>query len=68
VELAKVIDGKKYMWDKGSYPTESEANEKIKKNNKEGFETQLIKDSGKYFVYSRRVVTEIVLEGDAPPG
>jgi hypothetical protein len=56
------------MWDKGSYPTESEANEKIKKNNKEGFETQLIKDSGKYFVYSRRVVTEIVLEGDAPPG
>jgi hypothetical protein len=68
VELAKVIDGKKYMWDKGSYPTESEANEKIKKNNKEGFETQLIKDGGKYFVYSRRVVTEIVLEGDAPPG
>lgn len=68
MELAKVIDGKKYMWDKGSYPTESEANEKIKKNNKEGFETQLIKDSGKYFVYSRRVVTEIVLEGDAPPG
>lgn len=68
MELAKIINGKKYMWDKGSYPTEVEANEKIKKYNKEGFETQLVKDRGKYFVYSRRVVTEIVLEGDAPPG
>jgi hypothetical protein len=68
VELAKIIDGKKYMWDKGSYSTEAEANEKIKNYKKEGFETQLVKDGGKYFIYSRRVVTEIVLEGDAPPG
>lgn len=56
------------MWDKGSYSTEAEANEKVKKYKEEGFETQLVKDGGKYFVYSRRVVTEIVLEGDAPPG
>lgn len=68
MQLAKIIDGKKYMWDKGSYSTEAEANEKIKNYKKEGFEIQLVEDGGRYFIYSRRIVTEIVLEGDAPPG
>jgi hypothetical protein len=68
VQLAKVINGKKYMWDKGIYSTEAEANEKIKKYEREGFETHLVEDEGKYFIYSRRIVTEIVLEGEAPPG
>ncbi len=68
MQLARIIDGKKFMWDKGSYSTEAEANEKIKKYEREGFETQLVEDGGKYFIYSRRIVTEIVLEGEAPPG
>ena len=65
---AATFDGKKFMWDKGSYSTKAEANEKIKKYEKEGFETRLVKEEKKYFIYSRRLVTEIVLEGDAPPG
>jgi len=56
------------MWDKGIYSTEAEAKVKIKKYEREGFETHLIEDERKYFIYSRRIVTEIVLEGDAPPG
>lgn len=68
MQLARIINGKKYMWDKGIYSTEAEANEKIKKYEKEGFETHLVEDERKYFIYSRRIVTEIVLEGDAPPG
>ena len=68
MQLAKIINGNKFMWDKGSYSTEAEANEKIKKYEREEFETHLVEDERKYFIYSRRIVTEIVLEGDAPPG
>ncbi len=67
-DLARVFDGKKFMWDKGSYSTEEEAGKKIAAYEKDGFEARLVKEEGKYFVYSRRVVTEIVLEGQTPPG
>jgi hypothetical protein len=66
--IAAIFDGKKFMWDKGNYPTKAEAEEKIKKYKKDEFETRLVEEEGKYFIYSRRVVTKIVLEGDAPPG
>ncbi|GAG74248.1 unnamed protein product [marine sediment metagenome] len=68
MQLARIINKKKFMWDKGIYSTEAEAKVKIKKYEREGFETHLIEDERKYFIYSRRIVTEIVLEGDAPPG
>jgi hypothetical protein len=67
-ELAVNIDGKKFIWDKGSYSTEEEATEKKKVYEKDGFETRMIEEEGKYLVYSRRVVTEIILEGEPPPG
>jgi len=60
--LAENIDGKKFMWDKGEYSTEEEAMEKMAHYEKEGFETQLVKEENKYLVYTRRVVTEIILE------
>jgi hypothetical protein len=66
--MAAIFDGKKFMWDKGNYSTEGEAVEKINKYRKDGFETRLVEEERKYFIYSRRVVTKIVLEGDAPPG
>jgi hypothetical protein len=66
--LAAIFDGKKFMWDKGNYSTKAEAEEKIIKYKKDGFETCLVEEERRYFIYSRRVVTKIVLEGDAPPG
>ena len=60
--LAENIDGKKLMWDKGDYLTEEEAMEKMANYEKDGFETQLFKEEAKYLVYTRRVVTEIILE------
>jgi len=65
--LAEIIDGKKFMWDKGDYSTEEEAMEKMAKYEKEGFETQLVKEDAKYLVYTRRVVTEIILEEGEQP-
>ena len=67
MENAKIIDDKKYMWDGETYPGKEKAQEVISNYEKEGFETRLIKEGEEHFVYSRRVVTEIVVEGQQPP-
>ena len=61
-DLAAKMDGKKFMWDKGDYSTEQEAHEKMAQYEKDGFETECVEENGKYLVYTRRLVTEIVLE------
>lgn len=60
-------DGKKFMWDKGYYSTEAEAKEKMDEYEKDGFETRLVKEEGEFLVYTRRKVTEIVLEEGGQP-
>ena len=65
--ITEKIDGKKFMWDKGNYSTEAEAEEKMAKYEKDGFETRLVKEEGKFLVYTRRIVTEIVLEEGGQP-
>ena len=60
--LATKIGGKKFMWDKGNYFTEEEAHEKMARYEKDGFEAECVEENGKYLVYTRRLVTEIVLE------
>jgi hypothetical protein len=62
----KIIDDKKYMWDGEDYESKSAAEKNISKYSEDGFETQLIEENGKYLVYTRRVVTEIVVEGEPP--
>jgi hypothetical protein len=64
VDNFKIIDGQKYGWDGEDYESESAARENLAKYNKDGFETQLIEEDGKYFVFTRRVVTEIKIEGE----
>ena len=61
----RVIDDKKYMCDGLDYESKSAAQENLEKYNKDGFETNLVEEDGKDFVFSRRVVTEIVVEGEA---
>ena len=65
-ELAIWRDGDKYMWDGASYATRDEAETKAKSYADDDFETVVIESESTFLVYSRRVVTEIVLEGDAP--
>jgi len=60
--------GDKFMWDGELYETHEAAEVKRKKYADHDFETQLVQQEGKFLVYSRRVVTEIVLEGVAPLG
>jgi len=63
MDLARVINGKKYMWDKATYEDKKSADEAVKKYRSDGFETEAIQEEGKFFVFSRRVVTEVVVEG-----
>jgi len=61
-DLAVRIGGKKYMWDKGHYSTKEEAHDKMAQYEKDGFEAECVEKNGMYLVYTRRLVTEIVLE------
>ena len=56
------MDGKKFMWDGHYFSTEMEAKEKMAQHEKDGFETRLGKEGDSFLVYTRRVVTEILLE------
>jgi hypothetical protein len=60
-----IIDGKKYMWDGEEYESESAAKANKEKYIKDGFETKLIDEEGKFLVYTRRVVKDVKVEGEA---
>jgi len=61
-------EGDKLMWDGELYETPGAAEAKRKEYADHDFETQLVEGESKSLVYSRRVVTEIVLEDEAPLG
>jgi hypothetical protein len=65
--IAEKMDGKKFMWDQQNYPTEKEALDKLAEYEKDGFETRLVKKENQFLVYTRRVVTEIVIEEGGQP-
>ncbi|NQT84592.1 hypothetical protein HQ563_16355 [bacterium] len=67
VEEVKHLENEKYMWDGAIYDTEEEAENKKAEYQEKDFQVQLFEQEGKYLLYTRRVVTEIVLEGEAPP-
>ena len=66
-DASKIINGRKVMWDGVEYATEKEAQDVKKTYEDDKFEAELVEEEGKYLLYTRRVVTEIVLEGEAPP-
>lgn len=65
-DASKIINKRKVMWDGVVYETEKEAQEVKKRYADDNFEVELVEEGGKYLLYTRRVVTEIVLEGEAP--
>ena len=65
-EISRVIDSKKYMWDGAQYDSEEEASGKKSEYEQNEFETILLQEDDKFLIYTRRVVTDVVVEG-APP-
>ena len=66
VSEALLVEGDKYMWDGAEYDSRDEAQAKASAYETDGFETQIVEEENKFLVYTRRGVTEIVLEGEAP--
>jgi len=67
-DTSKIINGKKFMWDNIVYESKKEAQDLMEKYKKDDFEVELIEEDKQFLLYTRRVVTEIVVEGEPPPG
>lgn len=57
IPLARKVDGKKFMWDGGTYDNLEQAQQVMEDYAKDGFEVQMVEKDGQYLVYSRRVAT-----------
>ncbi len=63
----KIIDGKKFMWDGEDYEGMEQAKTAEETYKKDNFEAMIIEDEGgKPLLYTRREITEVVVEGEAP--
>ena len=61
------VDRRKFVWDGELYDSRAAAEGKKSDYEAQGFETQMIEEEGKFLVYTRRVVKEVVVEGEPPP-
>lgn len=59
MELARIFQQRKYMWDGSTHSDKKEAEEMGQKYQIDGFETEIVTEEGQYFVFTRRLVTEI---------
>ncbi|UCG57286.1 MAG: hypothetical protein JSU70_20765 [Phycisphaerales bacterium] len=56
------FEGKKFVWDGGEYDDKEKASSLEKKYTEKGFDVRIVREAGKTLLYTRRVVTEIVIE------
>ena len=63
MELARIFDGKKFMWDGRVYADVKEMRKISQKYQDDGFEVREVEEGSQYFLFTRRVVTEVVVEG-----
>ena len=61
-EKVRFFDGKKFMWDGLEYESEEKSRSVQKEYAEKGFEVRACRENGKVLLYTRRVVTEIVLD------
>ena len=61
--LALVTDGKKFMWDGRSFEKREEALRVAESYENNSFEVRMVEEGGKFLVYTRRVVKEVVVAG-----
>ena len=59
--LSLLRDGKKFMWDGRVYATREQAASAAEAYQQDNFEVQMAEGEGKFFVYSRRIVKEVVV-------
>ena len=65
-DSSRIINGKKFMWDAVVHESEQEAQDLKKKYMNDGFEVELVEEDGQHLIYTRKVITEIEVEGEPP--
>lgn len=65
VEEAIYEDTRKFMLDGETYQSHKDAEDKKHEYEGSNFEVRIVEDGGKHYIYTRRVVAEIMLEGEA---
>ena len=61
-EPVRFFEGKKYLWDRGEYDSEEQARATEEKYARDGFDVRVCREEGKVLIYTRRVVTEVVID------
>lgn len=62
MDIAKVINSKKFMWDGKSYPDEKTTSEIVQKYKNNGFETEVIQEQEMFYIFSRKKISEVKVE------
>ena len=61
-EKVRFFEGKKFLWDGEEYDSEEKASSMEKQYTEKGFEVRACRENGKVFLYTRRVVTEVIID------
>ncbi len=61
-EKARFFEGRKFMWDGEEYDNEEKASAVEKQYREKGFEVAIVREGGKALLYTRRIVTEVVVQ------
>ncbi len=61
-EKIRFFEGKKFLWDGEEYESEKKAGVVEKQYRDKDFEVRMCCEDGKAFLYTRRVVTEVVVD------
>ena len=56
-----IVDGKKFMWDGVEFPSKDAILDAMQKYKKDGFEVETYEEDDKLFLYTRRVVKDVVI-------
>jgi hypothetical protein len=57
------INEKKFMWDGVQFPTKDAILDAMQNYKKDGFEVETVEEGEKLFLYTRRVVKEVAVQG-----
>ena len=62
MENVRYFEGEKFMWDGKIYENENDMQKVKAEYETNNFETNSVKENEKYYLFTRRVVHEIILE------
>lgn len=65
MDISRKFEGKKFMWDGAEYKEETEARSALGTYLSNGFDAKQIEEGGAFYVFTRKVVTEVKVEGNA---